>query len=827
MSDRYMTQSLFVDIIVPLRVDGVFTYSVPEELNHDVETGKRVLVSFGKKKIYSGIIVSVHEREPNYFTKEIIAILDSKPIVTHHQLLLWEWISRYYMCPIGEIMKIALPTNLKLESETFIVKGQLFANWIAENDNDILLIDALNKNESIHFNELQKKLSRKNIHSHIRKWLKNQYIDLVEDIKEKYTPKRIECIGLSNQINSEDELNLIFKQLEKAPRQTDVLMAYFSLACGEWQNKQLVKKSELLKKSRTNGQALKALLNKGILTSVFIEESRIQASQENYRKELIVLTKEQEQAKEEILGHFIEKSVVLLHGVTGSGKTEIYIKIIEEFLKNNQQVLYLLPEIAITSQMVKRLKSALNVPIFLYHSKIGENERTELYLQILEKNKNPLVILGVRSSLFLPFKNLGLIIIDEEHESTYKQQSPEPHYHARDTAIMLASWFNAKVLLGSATPSLETYYNALSGKYRLVELNTRFKGIEMPEITIIDLRSERKKNRVRMNYYSQRLIDELKQTLEKQKQSIVFQNRRGYAPYLECDACGWIPGCEHCDVKLTYHKAIQKLVCHYCGFSIDIPSVCVECSLPDLKVRGIGTERIEDELAMLFPNAHIGRFDLDTTRTGRKIEELLHNIEQNKINILVGTQMITKGLDFENVELICIIDADAMLNFPDFRTNERTFQLFAQVAGRAGRRQQQGKVLIQSTQPNHPVLYYLKNYDYQGFVEWQLSERKRFHYPPYVRLIKLTLKNKNAEQVKKTSQLLTNILKKEKNIMVIGPQSPIISKIQNFYIMEIWIKLGNIYNNLSNRDRLYQIIQQFFLQPELKSTIYKVDVDPI
>lgn len=518
---------------------------------------------------------------------------------------------------------------------------------------------------------------------------------------------------------------------------------------------------------------------------------------------------------------------MLLHGITGSGKTEIYIKIIEEFLKNNQQVLYLLPEIALTSQMVKRLQSALNAPVLVYHSKISENERTELYLQMLHKNNKPLVILGVRSSLFLPFNNLGLIIIDEEHETTYKQQSPEPYYHARDTAIMLASWFDAKVLLGSATPSLESYYNALNGKYRLVELNTRFKGIEMPEITIIDLRSERKKNRVRLNYYSQLLIDELKQTLEKRKQSIVFQNRRGYAPYIECDACGWIPGCEHCDVKLTYHKAFQKLVCHYCGFSIDIPTVCAECSLPELKVRGIGTERIEDELTMLFPNAYISRFDFDTTRTGRKIEELLHNIEQNKINILVGTQMITKGLDFENVDLICIVDADAMLNFPDFRTNERTFQLFAQVAGRAGRRGQHAKVIIQTTQPNHPVLYYLKNYDYKGFVEWQFAERKRFHYPPYVRLIKIILKNKNPEQVKKTSQLLANVIKKEKNITVVGPQSPVISKIQNFYIMEIWLKLGNDYNNLSNRDRLYQIIHQFFLHPELKSTSYKVDVDPL
>lgn len=827
MSDDSMTHSLFVDIIVPLRVDGTFTYSVPDELKNDVETGKRVLVSFGKKKIYSGIIVSVHNHIPNHPTKEIIAILDSKPIVTQHQLLLWEWISRYYMCPIGEVMKVALPTNLKLESETFIVKGQLFADWIADTDEDLLLIDALDKNESIHFNDLQKKLSKKNIHPYIRKWLKNQYIDLVEDVKEKYSPKKIEYIRLSNDINSEDELNRIFKQLEKAPRQTDVLMAYFALIRGEWQSKQPVPKSELIKKSRDNGQALKTLLNKGILTSLLVEESRIQAFQENHRTELIVLTKEQEQAKEEILGHFIEKPVVLLHGVTGSGKTEIYIKIIEEFLKYNQQVLYLLPEIALTSQMVKRLQLALNTPVLVYHSKISENERIELYLQMLENSNKPMVVLGVRSSLFLPFNHLGLIIIDEEHEATYKQQSPEPYYHARDTAIMLASWFGAKVLLGSATPSLESYYNALNGKYRLVELNTRFKGIEMPEISMIDLRSERKKNRVRLNYYSQHLIDELKQTLEKRKQSIVFQNRRGYAPYLECEACGWIPECEHCDVKLTYHKAFQKLVCHYCGFSIAIPPVCAECSLPELKVRGIGTERIEDELTLLFPDARISRFDLDTTRTGRKIEELLHDIEQNKVNILVGTQMITKGLDFENVELICIIDADAMLNFPDFRTNERTFQLFAQVAGRAGRREQRGKVVIQTTQPNHPVLYYLKYYDYKGFVEWQFAERKRFHYPPYVRLIKIILKNKNAERVKKTAQLLADVIKKEKNITVVGPQSPIVSKIQNFYIMEIWLKLGNEYNNLSKRDRLYQIIHHFFQHPELKSTIYRVDVDPI
>ncbi|MCX7861473.1 MAG: primosomal protein N' [Bacteroidales bacterium] len=822
-----MAQPIFINVIVPLRVDGTFTYSVPDIFSHEIEIGQRVLVPFGKKKIYTGIIVSIHQQAPSYHTKEIIALLDDKPIVTNHQLLLWEWISRYYMCPIGEVMNAALPAPLKPESQSIIIKGENFTEWNAHNEDELTIISELEKNKTISLIDFQKKIGKKNIHHLLRKWLKNNYIDIIENVKETYKPKKSEFIVLSESIAHEHQIEQWFQKLEKAPKQTDVLLAFFTLNNGQWQNTQPVHKSELLKKANDNGSALKALINKGILKSIWIDGSHIMEYFDKKKVTAVELTNEQEHAKQEILNHFNKKSVVLLHGVTASGKTEIYIKIIEQFLHQQKQILFLLPEIALTSQMVARLQTALGSIVKVYHSKLSERERTELYLHLLSNPDKPYVILGVRSSLFLPFNNLGLIVVDEEHEPTYKQQSPEPYYHARDTAIVLASLHNAKVLLGSATPSLESYFNALTGKYCLVTLSSRFQNIEMPEIKIIDLKTERKKKRISLNYYSQELIDSLKQNLEAGKQSIIFQNRRGYAPYLECESCGWVPGCQHCDVKLTYHKSLNKLICHYCGYSISIPHFCNECSLPELKIRGIGTERIEDELALLIPNATIARFDLDTTRTSRKIDNLLNDIAQNKINILVGTQMITKGLDFDNVTLIGIIDADSMLNYPDFRTNERTFQLFAQVAGRAGRRNQQGKVLIQTTQPQHFVLQYLKSYDFTGFAEWQLSERKRFNYPPYVRLLKIIIKHKQAEFAKKVAKSLTDILKQHKQLIVIGPQSPIVSKINDYYIMEIWLKLNNTYNQLSKRDMLFQTIHQFFTRPEYKSILWKMDVDPI
>ncbi|NSW44807.1 MAG: primosomal protein N' [Bacteroidales bacterium] len=822
-----MTKKLFVNVILPLKVEGVFTYEVPTEWALLAHVGKRAVVQFGKRKIYTALIVSVHQQTPTYETKPIISILDDQAIVTENQLKLWEWMSRYYLCTIGETMKAALPSGLKLESESVILPGINFNNFIPDSDEEYQIKKLLEQKDSALISDLQSLLEKKNIQHLLNKLLQSNFIQIEESLAHRYIPKKVEYIDLAINIESEEHLNSIFNQLNKAPKQSDVLLSYFSLNNSQYLQTVPIKKEELLKKSKDNGSATKKLIEKGILKSVFFEESRVFNKVRELKLEKNKLEKKQEEALLSIENQFKEKNVILLHGVTSSGKTEIYIHLIEKYIQQGKQVLYLLPEIALTSQMVNRLCKALGDRVAVYHSKYSDNERTELYLHMATAHQPVSVILGVRSSIFLPFRNLGLIIIDEEHETTYKQQNPEPHFNARDTAIILALQHNAKVLLGSATPSIETYFNAQTGKYGLVELNERFHATALPEIKVIDIKDERKKHRVKQQYYSDIFLKELVDTIQNGKQAIIFQNRRGYSPYIECEECGWVPDCTHCDVKLTYHKAFNKLICHYCGYSIPIPLQCNECKQPTLKIRGLGTERIEDELAMFIPNAHIARMDLDTTRTKIKIEQLFEQIEKKEIDILVGTQMVTKGLDFENIELIGILDADAMLNYPDFRSDERTFQLFTQVAGRAGRRLSQGKVIIQTTQPQHPVIQFLTKNDYKGFVSWQLAERKRFNYPPYTRLIRLELKHRDLNITKETAKKLAIELRKIKTLEVLGPKAPIIGKIKNLYIMELWLKLPRNNDALKLRDNTYHCIHRFFSSPELQNFFWSADVDPL
>jgi primosomal protein N' (replication factor Y) len=822
-----MAENLYVNVILPLRLEGAFTYEVPNEWKVQAEVGKRAVVQFGKRKIYTAIIISVHKEPPAYETKSILSILDDKPIVTANQLLLWEWISRYYLCTLGEVMKAALPTGLKLESESVVFPGLLFDEYEPVNDDELRIKNLLAEKESVVLSEIQSLLEKKNIQSIIHKLLQNQCVQIEESLAQRYVPKRVEFIDLALSIESEEHLNNLFQQLQRAPKQSDVLLAFFSLNKSRFDITVPIKKEELLKTAKDEGGALKKLIEKGVLKSVFFEESRVFAKLREIKLEKNPLNSLQEEAFFSIQKQLEEKQVVLLHGITSSGKTEIYIHLIEEVLRRGKQVLYLLPEIALTSQMVHRLCKALGNRVAVYHSKYSDNERTELYLHLATAKEPVSVILGVRSSIFLPFKNLGLIIVDEEHEASYKQQSPEPYYNARDAAVILAMQAGAKVVMGSATPSIESYYNAKTGKYGFVELLQRFHQAEVPQISIIDMKDERKKRRVRQHYYSDLLLKELIQTKERGKQAIIFQNRRGYSPYLECEECGWVPGCVNCDVKLTYHKTFNKLVCHYCGYSISIPGKCKECKMPALKIKGIGTERIEDELPMFVPGLRMARMDLDTTRTKNKIEKLFESIENKEIDVLVGTQMVTKGLDFENIELIGIIDADTMLNFPDFRSNERSFQLFTQVSGRAGRRNHQGLVMIQTSQPKHPVLMFLLQNDYKGFVQWQLEERKKFNYPPFVRIVKIELKNKDLSQVREISKKLAFELRKIKSMEVLGPQAPIIGKIQNYYIMELWLKLNRNNDALKQRDEVYATIHRFFSVPELRYFKWSADVDPM
>jgi primosomal protein N' (replication factor Y) len=822
-----MTYDLYINVILPLRVDGAFTYSVPDEWKYQVAVGKRVVVQFGQRKIYTALIIGIHTKKPSYSVKPIISVLDDKPIVTSNQLLLWEWISRYYLSSLGEVMKAALPTALKLESESVILPGLLFEHFNPVSKDEELIKDLLIEKGYIVFNDLQNKLNQKTIHPIVNRLFKNQYIFIEETLSHKYTPKKVDYVDLYQPVESDDHANKLFEKLSKAKKQSDVLISYFALNNSQYDNTVPIRKDELLKTAHDSGGALKALLEKKILKIIVLEESRVFTKLRITKLEKFPLLPAQEEAKNKILQSFEKSNVVLLHGVTSSGKTEIYIHLIEDVIRQGKQVLYLLPEIALTSQIVQRLRKALGDRVAVYHSMYSDAERAELYLHMATATEPISVIVGVRSSIFLPFNNLGLIIIDEEHEPTFKQQSPEPRYHARDAAIVMAKFYNAKVLLGSATPSIESYFNAISGKYALVELMQRFGNIELPELQIINIRDERKKKKVHLDYYSDILIRELKKCISEKKQAILFQNRRGYSPYLECENCGWIPECNYCDVKLTYHKNFKKLVCHYCGFSMNVPSECQECHHSALKIKGIGTERIDDELRMLIPEARVARMDLDTTRTRNKIEQLLNAIESQQIDILVGTQMVTKGLDFENITLIGIIDADTMLNFPDFRANERSFQLFYQVSGRSGRKFQRGKIMIQTAQPQNTVLQYLQNNDFKGFVNWQLSERKQFKYPPYVRLIKITLKSKDPIKVKVSSKELANQLRKSSEYMVIGPQSPLIARIQSYYLMEIWLKLPHTKESLKQRDEVYIKLHSFFSLPENKSLKWLVDVDPM
>ncbi len=822
-----MPDTVYINVILPLRVDGSFTYAVPDEWKYQVVVGKRVVVQFGKRKIYTALIIGIHNQKPVGVVKSIISVLDAQPMVIAHQLLLWEWISRYYLCPLGEVMKAALPTALKLESESVILPGLLFEQFLPVSPEEEKVKELLEEKGYLVLNDIQKWIEQKNIHPLVNRLFKNQYIFIEETLSNKYIPKKVDYVDLYEPIESDAHVNALFEKLARAKKQSDVLLAFFALNNSHYDETVPIKKEELLKASHDKGTALKALVEKKILKIIEFEESRIFTKLRTVNLEKFPLLPMQEEAKSQIEHHFETNDVVLLHGITSSGKTEIYIHLIEEMIRQGKQVLYLLPEIALTSQIVQRLRKALGERVAVYHSMYSDAERAELYLHLATAEEPVSVVVGVRSSIFLPFKNLGLIIIDEEHEPTYKQQSPEPHYHARDAAIVLAKLLKAKVLLGSATPSIESYYNAISGKYALVELTQRYGNIELPELQIINIREERKKKRTHLDYYSHILIDELKKCISENKQAILFQNRRGFSPYLECENCGWIPECNYCDVKLTYHKYFNKLICHYCGFSIEVPSECHECHQSSLKIRGIGTERIDDELQMLLPEARIARMDLDTTRTRNKIDQIIHAIESHEIDILVGTQMVTKGLDFENIALIGIIDADTMLNFPDFRANERSFQLFYQVSGRAGRKNQRGKIIIQTGQPQNTVLQFLQNNDYKGFVRWQLSERKQFKYPPYVRLIKIMLKSKDLAYVKGRSKELSTYLKKEGQYLVIGPQAPLIARIQSYYLMEIWLKMPHSKDSLKQRDEVYMKLQSFFTSPANKSLKWTVDVDPL
>ncbi|MCO4292330.1 primosomal protein N' [Solitalea sp. MAHUQ-68] len=813
--------TLFAEVILPLAISRNYTYRVPFEYNQSIRVGQRVVVQFGKNKIYTALVHQLTTEAPSlYEAKYIISVLDDKPLVTENQLRLWQWLSSYYMCYIGEVMNAALPTALKLASETKILlnREHEFDKTLL-NDKEFLIVEALEVKDELSINDVIKVLGQKTVMPLIKSLTEKQIVLISEELNNRFKPKLETFVKLHRIYNNPDQLKELFSILERAPKQVDLLMVYLRLS----KIQPSVTKKQLMEESGSSTSAFNALVEKDIFRTEKKEVSRFSDPEIELIKNY-TLSPAQQLAFDEIANGFKENKPVLLHGVTASGKTQVYIKLIEDCLKEGRQALYLLPEIALTAQMIQRLQAYFGENVGIYHSKYNDNERAEVWQKTL--NNQYKIILGARSSVFLPFADLGLIIVDEEHETSFKQFDPAPRYNARDTALYLAHLHTSKIILGSATPSVETYFNATSDRYKLVPLTERYGGVQLPEIQVADLQQERKQKSMR-SHFSALLFTEIELALNRKEQVILFQNRRGYAPMLICGTCGFTPKCVNCDISLTYHKHDNKLHCHYCGFKDDIFYRCPACGSTQVEQKGFGTEKIEDELAILLPGAQIARMDLDSTRSKYGYQQLINDFEERKIDILVGTQMVTKGLDFENVSLIGVLNADAMLNYPDFRAFERSYQLMTQVSGRAGRRANRGKVIIQSSQPNHRVIEWVMYNKYDQLFNSELAERSGFQYPPFYRLIQIDIKNKDLEQVNESAEFLAKELKGQLGKRVLGPEFPLVGRIRNYYIKTLLIKIEKEGVSISKVKQVIQAaIDLFYTQKNNRNSLIKIDVDP-
>jgi primosomal protein N' (replication factor Y) len=796
----------FVEVVLPLSLAKTFTYRISEAEFHFIKKGMRVSVPFGKSKIYTALVLDVHQNAPSlYDAKEIHQILDEKPIATEIQIKHWLWVANYYMCGIGDVYRGAFPSGLLLESETIIShKADIVVNENELSDEEFLVYEALQQQSSLKVQEIISILNKKNILPTLQKMIAKNIIVLEEEIKEGYKPKLVRYVKLHAKYESDNGLGELLEILKSANKQKEIVLAYFQTMASE---KKPITVKKLVEVSNSTSATVKALIDKEIFEEYLLQHDRVSFEGETSDKQLL-LSEAQENAFTAIKNNFLEKEVCLLHGVTSSGKTEIYIKLIEEYLATGKQVLYLLPEIALTTQLVSRLRLHFGDKVAVFHSKYSNNERVEVWKQTLENSEKARIVIGARSALFLPFNNLGLLIVDEEHEQTFKQTDPAPRYHARDAAIVLANFHSAKVLLGSATPSIETYFNTQTDKYGLVSLTERYNNVKMPEILLVDLKDKQFRKRM-TGHFSDVLIEEITEALSLGEQVILFQNRRGYSPIIECMTCGHVPHCQQCDVSLTFHKHKNQLRCHYCGYSIAKPTHCHSCSSIDLTTKGFGTEQIEQELVSLFPKAKTGRMDQDTTRGKYGFEKIIDSFKNREIDILVGTQMLAKGLDFDNVSLVGIMNADNMLHHPDFRAFERSFQMMTQVAGRAGRSEKQGKVVIQTYNPNHNTIQQVTTHNYMGMYKEQLYDRQIYKYPPYFRIIKLTLKHREFEKLKEGSMWLYQVLSQNLGIPVLGPEEPAISRIRNEYIRTILIKIPQNLPLASTKKTIQKMLNSF------------------
>lgn len=816
----------YVDVIVPLPIASQYTYSLPHVLEGSVQVGCRVVVPFGKKKFYTAVVTKVHEVAPEgYETKEVEELLDERPVILPRQLQLWDWLASYYLCTLGDVYKAALPSGMKIESETIILYNEEFEAMEPLPEAEQQVLDWLNTEREQCITQLQRKYGQKNVLPVIKKLLDKEAVFVKEDLKRTYKPRTEARVRLMNAGMTEAQMQSLFNEMGRAKKQLAVLMKYVELSgwCGLDSCLKEVSKKELMEASGASSAVFNGLLEKGIFELYYQEIGRLDKVTLQ-TVPLNPLNVAQQRALDGIHASFHEKNVCLLHGVTSSGKTEIYIHLIQKAVEEGKQVLYLLPEIALTAQITERLRKVFGHRLGVYHSKFPDAERVEIWKKQLEEQAYD-VILGVRSSVFLPFKRLGLVIVDEEHENTYKQQDPAPRYHARSAAIMLASMYGAKVLLGTATPSVESYFNALSGKYGLVELKERYKEIRLPHIEQVDIKELAHQKRMR-GPFSPTLMQEIRKALENKEQVILFQNRRGFAPMVECHTCAWVPKCKNCDVSLTYHKGLNQLTCHYCGYTCPVPKICPACGETDLRNRGFGTERVEDDVKLVFPEARVARMDLDTTRTRTAYEKIISDFEQGKTDILIGTQMVSKGLDFERVSVVGILNADTMLNYPDFRSYERAFQLMAQVAGRAGRKNKQGLVVLQTKSPDLPVIHQVMRNDYEQLYYDQLAERQLFRYPPYYRLVYVYLKHRKEEVLDMAADMMAAQLRAGLGDRVLGPDKPPVARIQTLFIKKMIVKVEQTASMSKVRNYLLAVQRAVMADERFRSLVVYYDVDP-
>jgi primosomal protein N' (replication factor Y) len=818
----------FADVILPVPIPKLFTYRIPRIMDDVIRVGARVIVQFGRNRVVTAVVGKIHKTPPEkYQAKYLLELLDNEPLVTATQLWLFGWIADYYLCNIGEVMNIALPSGLKVSSQSRIQPNPDFDRKEILSDDEQKFMNLLEEQVSMTYDDAAKIMTEVNVNAFIKSLIDKQAIILYEEVKEKYQPKRVKKIRLAPGFDNVEAVSKLIDDLTKSAKQQEIILEYLRhvpIQQLAHRNKEGISKS-LFAKADTSDSSLKTLIKNEILEQNEIIVSRFDEEDSEDLKQ-IELTSIQQGASESIMEQFTEKDIVLLHGITGSGKTEVYVDIIHKVLDSGSQVLFLLPEIALTTQIVLRLKRIFGNKMGVYHSKFSDNERVEVWKGVVEGRYQ--FVVGVRSAVFLPMENLGLIIVDEEHETSYKQFDPAPRYHARDVAIMIALRQKAKVLLGSATPSMESYYMAQRGRYGLVELNQRYGNAQLPKIELVDLKKERK-DKTMKNDFSSGLLNAISENINKKEQTIVFQNRRGYSPYMNCMECNWIGQCDQCAVSLTYHMGSRQLICHYCGYHEPEPRLCPVCNSPRLRTMGVGTEKIEDKLNEFFPQAKTLRMDLDTTRTKNAYQQLIGEFQKGEVDILVGTQMISKGLDFGKVSLVGIFDADRMIHFPDFRASERAFQMLTQVSGRAGRRDTPGRVLIQTASPEHPLLKMVIENDYHTFFETEIKERQRYNYPPFTRVIKITTKHtEKAVSLQAAEELARQLTQQMGSERVLGPERAMVERIRNKYLFEVWLKLEKDKLNIkAAKDLVKEKAENLATDKRFKTVRVVINVDAL